>query len=278
VVTGGASGIGLAMAQRFAEAQMNVVLADIEEQALSRAVEQFESRQQRVLGVLTDTMRRESIEQLLHDTNREFGNVHILCNNAGVVSGGNAPPVWEISQTDWDWVMGVNFQGVLQGLQTFLPHMVAHGEEGHVVNTASVAAFMPGSGSYGVSKHGVLVLSETLHRDLAAQNAKIGASVLCPGWVNTKIAESERNRPGSHANPANPDGAPLDVGDVLKKGTDPSDIAQVVFESIENNRFYILPHEMWDKVALGRTNAMIERGAPFSIDRVALSEESVKAD
>lgn len=149
VVTGGASGIGFALAERFARAQMNVVLADIEEAALEKAVEHFQARQQRVLGVVTDTMRRDSIEELLERSISEFGKVHVLCNNAGVVSGGESVPIWEISDADWDWVMGVNFNGVLYGMQTFVPHMLSHGEEGHIVSTASVMALVPGVGPTG---------------------------------------------------------------------------------------------------------------------------------
>lgn len=270
VVTGGASGIGMAMAERFANAKMNVVLADIEADALQRATTYFEQRQHRVLGVLTDTMQRDSIQNLLQEAATEFGNIHILCNNAGVVNGGAQPPIWQISDADWDWVMGVNFNGVLYGLQTFVPHMIGHGEPGHIVNTASVAGLMPGGGPYGVSKHGVLVISEALHRDLAAANAAIGASVLCPGFVNTKIAQAERNRPSTFNTADNPDGDPLDVGDALSHGKDPADVAQIVFESIENDRFYILPHAGWDEVVLGRVNAIVGRGAPYGMDMAAL--------
>jgi NAD(P)-dependent dehydrogenase (short-subunit alcohol dehydrogenase family) len=270
VITGGASGIGLALAQRFADARMNVVLADIEESALDKAVAHFEERQQRVLGVVTDTMRKDSIEELLERTTSEFGNVHVLCNNAGVVSGGDRVPVWEISDADWDWVMGVNFNGVLYGMQTFLPHMLGHGEEGHVVSTASVMALVPGGGTYGVSKHGVLVLSEALYRDLKVAGAAIGASVLCPGWVDTKIGEAERNRPRDLASASNPDRAGLGLGNVLSEGKSPADVAQLVFESIRDERFYILPHSGWDDAVRGRVEAVLDRGAPYDIDMGAL--------
>jgi NAD(P)-dependent dehydrogenase (short-subunit alcohol dehydrogenase family) len=270
VITGGASGIGFALAERFADARMNVVLADIEEAALERAVAHFEERQQRVLGVVTNTMRRDSIEELLAKTVAEFGNVHVLCNNAGVVSGGDREPIWEISDADWDWVMGVNFNGVLYGMQTFVPHMLSHGEEGHIVSTASVMALVPGGGTYGVSKHGVLVLSEGLYRDLKNAGSAIGASVLCPGWVDTKIGEAERNRPGELASKTNPQGAGLGLGDVLKQGKSPADVAQLVFDSIVEERFYILPHAGWDEAVLGRVEAIVARGAPYEMDMGAL--------
>jgi NAD(P)-dependent dehydrogenase (short-subunit alcohol dehydrogenase family) len=270
VITGGASGIGLAMAQRFAEERMNVVLADIEENALRAAVEHLEARQHRALGVVTDTMRRDAIEALLERAVAEFGNVHVLCNNAGVVVGGEHVPVWEIPDADWEWVMGVNFYGVLYGLQTFVPHMLAHGEPGHIVNTASVAALMPGGDTYGVSKHGVLVISEALHRDLRAAGSAVGASVLCPGWVDTKIAEAERNRPTAMTSAKNPEGHGLPLGDTLKQGMPPEVVAEKVLNSIREERFYILPHAGWDEVVLGRVDAIVARGAPYELDREAL--------
>jgi len=277
VVTGAASGIGLAMAERFAEARMNVVMADIEEQQLAEQAERLTKLQYSVKPVVTDAMRREAIDHLRDEAIAAYGNVHVLCNNAGVVSGGISPPIWEISDADWEWVMGVNFWGVMHGLRAFVPHMLEHGEAGHIVNTASVAAFMPGGDTYGVSKHGVLVVSEGLHRDLAARNSALHASVLCPGWVNTKIAEAERNRPPNFANANNPDGAPLDMGDALLKGRQPSDIAQQVFNAIEAEQFYVLPHKGWDQVALGRTQAMIDRGDPYKLDMVAMREEGREA-
>src|SRR5262249_52570339 len=196
VVTGAASGIGRALAERFANARMQVVLADIEKDALDRAVRELEERQHRVIGVVTNTMLRDSVEALAKKAIDEFGKVHIVCNNAGIAGmAGGMKPIWEVSDRDWDWVMGVNFYGVLYGIQAFVPHMLAHGEEGHIVNTASLAGVMPGGGTYGVSKHGVLSLTESLQQGLTMAGAKIGASVLCPGFVNTNIYDAERNRP-----------------------------------------------------------------------------------
>ena len=198
VVTGAASGIGRGLAERFAQAGMNVVLADIEQHALDRAVNEMAAKQYRVISVPTDTMRRDSVGALAARAIAEFGNVHVLCNNAGVLGRNEGvKPVWELPAADWEWLMGVNFWGVLYGLQAFVPHMLAHGEEGHIVNTASLASWLPGGGPYGVTKHGVLSLSESLYADLLRENARIGASVLCPGWVDTKLASAERNRPAA---------------------------------------------------------------------------------
>lgn len=276
VITGGASGMGFAFAKKFADARMNVVLADIEESALGKAVSYFEERQQPVLGVVTDTMRRDSINQLFEQSVAEFSKVHVLCNNAGVVNGGPPTPIWALPDVDWEWVMGVNFYGVLYGLQTFVPHMLEHGEAGHIVNTASVAAFLPGGGPYGVSKYGVIHLSEALHRDLAAAESKLSASVLVPGWVNTRIAEAERNRPGGLANANNPDRAGLEIGSVLTEGMSPEAVADLVFDAIENDRFYILPHPGWDDVVTGHAQAIVARGAPFNFEMMDLMDKRAR--
>ena len=268
VITGGASGIGRALAERFAQARMNVVLADIEQDALDRAVKEMEERQYRVLGVQANTMVRDSVQSLAERVTAEFGKVHILCNNAGVANRGElAKPVWEVSDADWNWVMGVNFWGVLYGLQAFVPGMLAHGEQGHIVNTASLAGWMPGGGTYGVSKHGVLSLTETLYRDLKARGAAVSASVLCPGFVNTQIFNSERNRPAELGTVAAPDPmAQAMASSMLSMGKQPSEIADTVFDSIAHDRFYVLPHPAWDNIVKARVDAAIARGAPMQLD------------
>jgi NAD(P)-dependent dehydrogenase (short-subunit alcohol dehydrogenase family) len=270
VVTGAASGIGRGLAERFAQARMNVVLADIEEDALDRAVRELQERQHRVIGVVTNTMVRDSVKALADRAIAEFGKVHILCNNAGVASGSEgAKGVWEIADQDWQWVMGVNFWGVLYGLQVFVPHMLSHGEEGHIVSTASLAGLMPGGGPYSVSKHGVLALSEGLHRDLKLRGAAIGASVLCPGFVNTNIFDAERNRPSELAkgNAGSSEPGMLEAGRaMLAMGKQPSEVAEVVFKSISNDEFYILPHPAWDSIVKSRVEHVIDRKAPVTLD------------
>ncbi|MFM7121417.1 MAG: SDR family NAD(P)-dependent oxidoreductase [Gammaproteobacteria bacterium] len=266
VITGAASGIGLACARRCADAGMNLVLADIESGRLGASVAEFESRQTPVIGVLTDTMRKAAIEQLFHEATARFGNIHLLFNNAGVVNGGAPLPVWEIPDVDWDWVLGVNLHGVRFGLQTFVPHMLAHGEDGHIVNTASIAAFLPGGGPYGVSKYGVVLLSEGLSQGLRARQARIGASVLCPGWVNTRIAEAERNRPDALHSAGDRANAGLPIGTALTEGKTPEEIARVVFEAIESDRFYVLPHTGWDDVVTRHAAAIVARGPAFTQD------------
>ena len=248
VITGAASGIGKAMAERFAQEKMQVVLADIEEEALEKTVENLRQYQHRVIGIKTDVLVEESINELFAKATAEYGNIHILCNNAGIGANSGNKAIWEIEKQDWDWVMGVNYQGVLQGIQTFLPHMLEHGEEGHVVTTVSMAGLLPGAGTYGVSKHAVMALTEALSRDLITREAKINASVLCPGFVDTNIDKSERNRP-SHLGEAqevtNEMGAEI-MSAMLRQGKKPEEIAEIVFNAIKENIFYILSHPAWD--------------------------------
>ena len=270
VVTGAASGIGRALAERFARARMQVVLADIEKDALDRAVRELEERQHRVIGVVANTMIEKSVQALAERAIGEFGKVHVVCNNAGIAAmASGLKPIWEVSDRDWEWVMGVNFWGVLYGLRAFVPHMLAHGEEGHIVNTASLAGLMPGGGTYGVSKHGVLSLTETLHQNLQMQGARIGASVLCPGFVNTNIFDAERNRPkelSAGASAANNAGM-AEVGRaMLAAGKQPAEVADIVFDGIEQNRFYILPHPAWDDAVRSRIDHVLARGAPMTLD------------
>ena len=249
VVTGAASGIGFGLAERFAQEKMQVVLADVEEEALEKAVEQLEQMQYHVTGIQADVLVKESIEKLFAEAREQYGNIHVLCNNAGIGAFSGNRSIWEVEKTDWDWTLGVNFYGVLYGIQTFLPHMQEHGEEGHVVTTASLAGLMQGSGTYGVSKHAVRALAESLNTDLVARGSKIGSSVLCPGFVNTNIVNSERNRPANLQKTDIPDvdeEAFAPFAAMLKNGKDPSEIADIVINAIKDNVFYILPHPAWD--------------------------------
>ena len=279
VVTGGASGIGKGLADRFANERMNVVLADIEESALDKAVKEMRELQHSVIGIVTNTMRKESIEELLQKTVAEFGNVHILCNNAGIASmTPGLKGVWEVPEADWKWTMGVNFDGVLYGIQTFVPHMLAHGETSHIVNTASLAAVTPGGGPYGVSKHAVLALTEGLAGDLKANNANIGVSVLCPGFVNTSIHDAERNRPDDLLSTGTGE-----AGDqlammkgLLARGLQPSEVADIVLQSIIDESLYILPHSAWDDRVRARVEGILARGGlpDFDFDEILRRQQN----
>ena len=261
VITGAASGIGKALAEKFAQEKMQVVLADIEEEALNKTVDNLRQYQHRVIGIKTDVLVEESIDELFAKATEEYGNIHILCNNAGIGANSGNKAIWEIDKHDWDWVMGVNYQGVLKGIQTFLPHMLEHGEEGHVVTTVSMAGLLPGAGTYGVSKHAVMALTEGLSRDLITRNAKINASVLCPGFVDTNIDKSERNRP-SHLGEAqevtNDIGAEI-MSSMLRQGKKPEEIAGIVFEAIKENIFYILSHPAWDETLRSHFENILSR-------------------
>lgn len=244
VITGGASGIGYAMAKRFAEAGMNIVIADIEQERLDDAVSMLKPLA-KTIGVRTDVSSRESVHELAQRTMEEFGAVQVVCNNAGVESGG---PFADVPMPIWQWVMNVNYYGVLNGCLEFLP-LLRQQEEGHIVNTVSVGAFSAGVltfAPYVASKFAVLGLTESLSTELRANGEPIGVSVLVPGPVKTRMMASERNRPSD---------VPLAVDDPLRNrvmealarnmdtdGMDPNNVADLVLRSIEEDRFFILPH------------------------------------
>ncbi|MCZ6459893.1 MAG: SDR family NAD(P)-dependent oxidoreductase [Gammaproteobacteria bacterium] len=285
VVTGAASGIGRALADRFVAARMNVVLADIEEEALAKAVAELEAHQARVIGIVSNTMLKDSVDELARQAIDTFGNVHILCNNAGVANAASAgKSVWELPDADWQWVMGVNFWGVLYGLQAFIPHMLEHGEECHILNTASLAGVLPGGGPYGVSKHGVLSLTEGLQTDLQAREANINASVLCPGFVDTQIFDAERNRPDDlHPldTESNEEAQALMAGvakTMLAAGKAPAEIADIVFDAISENVFYILPHPAWDDAVRSRVEQILARGPQATTDMAELMQRREAGD
>ena len=273
VITGAASGMGYAFAERFAAEGMNVVLADIEADALKAAVTRLEQDERSVVGIEVNTMQRESVESLRDQAIDRFGNIHVLCNNAGVTSSedGGARSLWEIPDSTWDWVLGVNFYGVLYGIQSFLPHMIEHGEPGHVVNTASVGGIVAGSGAYSASKHGVLSLSEGLYLDLCAADSKISASVLCPGLVQTNLLDAERNRPDQFGGPAEPTRGSFAAEMMWQDAMDPSNVASLVWDAIVNDTFYILPHPGFDEIVRGRVDRILSRTAPEPLDYADLA-------
>ena len=246
VVTGGASGIGRALAERFGSEGMGVVLADVEAAPLRDAAARLRGAGADVLDVVTDVRDPAQVEALADRAAAHFGAVHVVCNNAGVAGG--AGPVWEVPLADWEWTLGVNLWGVIHGVRAFVPRLVAQGE-GHVVNTASMAGLITGAtgGPYAVSKFGVVALSEGLYLNLQMAAPGVGVSVLCPGWVNTRIGESERNRPADLVveRPPNPmaDKGRRGLRRVLEAGMDPAAVADRVVSAIREQRFYVLPHD-----------------------------------
>jgi NAD(P)-dependent dehydrogenase (short-subunit alcohol dehydrogenase family) len=244
VVTGGASGIGRAMVDRFAAEGMKVVVADVEPTALAATERELAAAGHAVLAVVADVAKPGDVDALAERALARFGSVHVLCNNAGVSVGG---PMWEHTLDDWRWVLGVNLWGVIHGVRTFVPIMLRQNEPAHVVNTASLAGLSsnPFLGVYNVTKHGVVTLSETLAQELATLGAPIKVSVLCPGFVQTKIVDSNRNRPPDLADGADrvrPEEFEQLIRAAVATGTPPAAVAALVVAAIREDRFYILPH------------------------------------
>jgi NAD(P)-dependent dehydrogenase (short-subunit alcohol dehydrogenase family) len=266
VVTGAASGIGRALAEGFAQEGMQLVLADVEPTALEACQAKLSATGARVISVVTDVSRAEDVERLAGRTMEQYGAVHVVCNNAGVAAGGLC---WEQSIADWQWVLGVNLWGVIHGIRTFVPLMLKQGGEGHVINTASIAGLItgPAMSIYGVSKHAVVALSETLHHELGLLGAQVGVSVLCPAWVKTNIADSDRNRPPSYppsAEAATPQGQMIEqvTRHLISTGIPPSKVAEDVIEAIRAKRFYIFTHPEFLKLAQQRFETILAAKNP----------------
>jgi NAD(P)-dependent dehydrogenase (short-subunit alcohol dehydrogenase family) len=244
VVTGAASGIGLALTERFAAEGMKVVMADVEAPALTEAAERIRRTAPAVLASRVDVSRPDDLERLARETYEAFGAAHVLCNNAGVAVIGAAH---EHTLADWQWVIDVNLWGVIHGVRAFLPRMLAGGEEGHVVNTASMAGLTtaPFMAVYDVTKHGVVALSESMYKEAQLSGSPIGVSVVCPGLIDTNIMRSSRNRPEALAETGKVGPAAQafgqSLGDRLAGGYPPSEVAEQVLQGIRDGRFYIVP-------------------------------------
>ena len=268
VITGGASGMGLAFAHRFGAEGANLVIADIEAGALDAAGAALQSAGYPTLAVRTDVAQLADIEALATAATERFGNVHVLCNNAGVVATGR---VEEISLRSWQWVMDVNLWAVIHGCRVFLPAMLAHGEPAHIVNTASMAGLDSGPlmAPYFVTKFGVVALTESLWHEQKLAKTNVSASVLCPGFVKTRIAEPGRNAPEGVRDWV-AEGSEMGAGFAamlragVEGGKEPAEVAELVRSAIAEDRFWILPHGAegsWESVQ-ARADAIVDGGTP----------------
>jgi NAD(P)-dependent dehydrogenase (short-subunit alcohol dehydrogenase family) len=245
VVTGGASGIGLALAERFARAGMKLVLADIEAAPLEATARELVAQGARVATRITDVSAADDVEGLRDVALDAFGAVHVVCNNAGVAGGFG--PAWTLSEKDWTYTLGPNLWGVIHGVRIFTPLLVAQGE-GHIVNTASMAGLVSGANmaAYNVTKQGVVALSETLFEDLRNAGSEVGVSVLCPAFVRTRIWDAERNRPEALRNPVRAGEtstpAPEGLKAIIEGGMEAGRVADAVHDAILAKQLYVLTH------------------------------------
>jgi NAD(P)-dependent dehydrogenase (short-subunit alcohol dehydrogenase family) len=266
VITGAASGIGRGIAERCLQEGMKVVLADINEEDLSKAETELIALGGTVLSVRTDASRRNDMDFLARKTLEVFGKVHLLVNNAGVGAGGSP---WEATWSDWEWVIGVNLWGVIHGVKIFTPIMLAQNTDCHIVNTASIAGLTVGgiNAPYSVTKHAVVALSESLHLALEARNALVKVSVLCPCFVKTNIMNAERNRPVELQN------EPVEIpphiqayidfmNASVEAGMSPVQVADQVFEAIRKEKFYIQTHPEWRPVIKMRVDNLLSEENP----------------
>jgi NAD(P)-dependent dehydrogenase (short-subunit alcohol dehydrogenase family) len=268
VVTGAGSGMGKAFAERFARAGMNVVLADVEAPKLDDAVATIRASGAEAIGVPTDVTDGAAVDRLRDAAMDAFGRVHVLCNNAGVAGGPASGGEW-VLEKEWRWVLEVNLWGVIHGHRAFLPHMVEAGE-GHVVNTASMAGLFPGHSAYSASKWAVVGITEGLFQTMRMRRTGVGVSCLCPGWVNTEIDRSERNRP-EWAAPgleveatAEEEAIRAFVSDQLRSGMEPAAVADLVHDAVVADRFWIFTDDKMVQSLAGNYEALLAGTNPPS--------------
>lgn len=282
VITGGGSGMGEAMAWRFAREGMKIVVADIDAAAAGKVCDALKAAGHQALPVRADVGKAEEVQALADAAFGTFGSVDLLCNNAGVVPSGRFRPVWEYPLEDWKWSFDVNLMGIAHGLRSFVPRMLAQGTEGHIVTTASVAGLVSGSGSpvYSAAKHAAVRITEALYASLRELKAPIGVTLLCPGLVNTRIYESERNRPQD----LRPEGGAAEESTELKAiaaelytgAISPAEVADMVFAAVCENQFYVLTTNTFDKEIGHRMQAILERRNPDFSSLLELSKRDLK--
>ena len=270
VVTGAASGIGLALTQRLAREGMRLVLADIETDRLASALAEVKALGAEAMALVTDVGSEAQVNALADAAFDRFGTVHLLCNNAGVSAPALTSAGWQSPLSDWQWILQVNLMGVLYGLRAFVPRMLEAGDDGHIVNTASVAGLITAAHPYHVSKHAVACITEGLYKDFKRSGAKLSASVLCPGLIRTDILSAERNRPAEFGPATDLSLAPESVqqataafAQALNAGYAPELVADAVVDGVLADRFYIIPAQpaLQDLVTL-RMQDIAERRNP----------------
>lgn len=268
VITGGASGMGRAFADRFAKAGMRIVVADIEQGALDAAVEELRGSGAEAIGVRTDVSSEDDMRSLAQRALDEFGQVNVVCLNAGV-SGGNGP-IETLSAADWQWTLGVNVWGIIHGIAAFLPHLKEHGD-GHVVITASIAGLtsFPGAAPYNTSKHAAIAIAETMFSELRDAGSTVGVTCLCPGIVNTRIIESERNRPEELRRPhipAEPTPQQIEthkaVLEIFGQAKPPHEVADLVYDAVLEKRFWVFTDEVYTPSIIERLDSIRDRIDP----------------
>lgn len=277
VITGAASGIGAAMAWRFARAGMKIVVSDVNAQAAAATAEALSAAGHEAVAVRTDVASSTDMEALADLAYSTHGAVHLLCLNAGIVPGGRHRAVWEYPLEDWRWSLDVNLFGVVHGIRSFIPRMLAQGVEGHVLTTASVAGLVSGSGSvvYGAAKHAVVRTTEALYAALRERSAPIGVTLLCPGLVNTRIYESERSRPAG----LRPADGPADEAPELKAiaeqlystAISPDEVAEIAYRGVLDNQLYVLTTDSFDGAVRERMAAILARRNPDFASLLQLS-------
>lgn len=281
VITGAGSGMGAAMARRFAGEGMKIVVADIDLAAAESTVADVVAAGGEAIAVRADVSSQDEVQAMADRAWDHFGAVHVLVNNAGIVPSGRYRQIWDFPLEDWRWSFDVNLMGVVHGVRSFIPRMIAEGVDGHVVTTASIAGLISGSGSpvYSAAKHAAVRATEALYASLKDMNSPIGVTLLCPGLVNTNIYRSERNRPDQ----LRPDQGIAEetpelqaIADSLyRSAISPEAVADMVFDAMQRRQFYLLTSDKYDPQVRERAEAMLERRNPEFESLLALSKVDI---
>jgi NAD(P)-dependent dehydrogenase (short-subunit alcohol dehydrogenase family) len=278
VITGAGSGMGKAFALRWAAEGMNVVIGDIQQDALDATVAEIEAAGAPVAGLRIDVSKLSDIEALADLAESRFGKIHLVHNNAGV-EGYLDGKIWEATAKDWDWTLSVNLMSVIYGIRTFVPRVLAHGEAGHVVNTCSMTSVIAATNMYGICKHAILAMTEVLNADLAAAGANVAATGLCPGIIATNLFHGSRNRQADLSNDDGMSASGSDLRDhmhsVLSKGMPPSEVADKVVTAVREKQPYLLTDHEWDSRIVSRHEAILA-GAVGPAATGALDAEGVR--